>query len=191
MEEAKAEVFLPADTAVVKNGAHPEAGEVVPGSIPEARQDAVHEARPAERPALFWGAPVSGQEELNWFVPPLPDRESRDAELSGMLDRFGEMLEPQQPRRGWLLRWNYRTRAAAAGAELADVEREAQAQLARQHERSEHDLVRLDQKIADLRENLQQLDADLVEAKKDFAESAARAGLNCSAMPDHVPPRAW
>src|SRR5271166_1123764 len=99
MEEAKAEAFVPPESTVVKNGVRPDTGEAVWGEIQDPPHDAVGAERAPGRPALFWGAPVSGQEELSWFVPPLPDRESRDAQLEGMLDRFGSMLEPTQPRR--------------------------------------------------------------------------------------------
>jgi hypothetical protein len=132
------------------------------------------------QPSLFWSAPLSTQEELNWFVPPLPHHEDLQGQHEEMLGQFGGMLE-KQPKRAWLLKWNYRTRAAATGAELTSVEQEAQTQLARLQEQSERDLTRLDNKMALLRDSQQTLENELIQAKKSFAECAARAGLNCNA----------
>lgn len=137
------------------------------------------------RSSVFWN--TGGPDELNWYVPPLPDHADQDGPVEGMLDRFGELLR-DHPRRAWLLKWNYRTRAAATGAELAGVEREAQSELERRQERSERDVPRLDTKISLLRERQEKLEAELVEAKKEFAECAARAGLNCGSPPDPTPP---
>jgi hypothetical protein len=139
-------------------------------------------------PALFWSAPLSTQEELNWFVPPLPHHEDHHAQHEEMLQQFGGLMD-KQPKRAWLLKWNYRTRAAATGAELQDVEREAQAQLARLREQSERDVQRLDNKIGFLRDSQQTLEGELIEAKKSFAECAARAGLNCTAEDPPEPAR--
>jgi hypothetical protein len=144
----------------------------------------------SSQPSLFWSAPLSTQEELNWFVPPLPHQEDHQGRHEEMLDRFGGLLE-KQPKRAWLLKWNYRTRAAATGAELTAVEREAQAQLTRLQQQSERDVKQLDDKIVFLRDHQQTLESELIQAKKSFAECAARAGLNCNAGDPPEPARRY
>src|SRR5579871_4444530 len=170
--------FSTAAVVAGNNGVHPKPSVqdvhlMQPGDPAPAAANGKH-------PSLFWSAPLSTQEELNWFVPPLPHHEDLHGQHEEMLGHFGGLLE-KQPKRAWLLKWNYRTRAAATGAELTAVEREAQAQLARLQEQSERDVRRLDNKIAFLRDSQQTLESELMQAKKSFAECAARAGLNCNA----------
>jgi hypothetical protein len=178
-------------TAVVagSNGAHPKNSIQDVRLLSEVTAEAGESAaKNGKQPSLFWSAPLSAQEELNWFVPPLPHHEAHHGQHEEMLGQFGGLLE-KQPKRAWLLKWNYRTRAAATGAELADVEHEAQTQLVRLNEQSERDVKRLDNKIAFLRDSQQTLESELIEAKKSFAECAARAGLNCSAADPPEPVR--
>ena len=131
-----------------------------------------------EAPSLFWNSSLSEQEELNWFVPPLPYSEQADAPTAEMLEQFGQML-PQQPKRAWMLRWNYRTRAAATAAEQAHVEQEAQVQFARLKEQANREIQRIDADVTRLNAQQQELEQNLLSAQNAFAESAARAGLHC------------
>ena len=132
----------------------------------------------AASPALFWNAPLSGQDELNWFVPPLPHSASADAQAETMLDQFGGMMN-DQPRRAWLLRWNYKTRSAASASEQAHVEAEASTQLARLKTQAEREITRIDTEMTRLNAQLQTLDTQFLTAQNQFAESAAKAGLHC------------
>ena len=129
-------------------------------------------------PALFWNSPLDAHDELNWFVPPLPHTASADAQAEQMLGQFGAMME-NQPRRAWLLHWNYKTRSAAAAAEQAHVEDEAQVQVARIKAQAEREITRIDADMARLNAQRQDLEKDLLTAQNAFAEFAARAGLHC------------
>ena len=131
-----------------------------------------------DSPSLFWNSSLSDQEELNWFVPPLPHSEKADAPTEGMLEQFGQML-PQQPKRAWMLKWNYRTRSAATASEQAHVEQEAQGQFARIKEQAEREIQRIDSDVTRLNGQQQDLEQNLLQAQNAFAESAARAGLHC------------
>ncbi len=136
------------------------------------------EPQAVRSPSLFWNSSLSEQDELNWFVPPLPHSSEADNQASEMLAEFGEML-PQQPKRAWMLRWNYRTRAAATAEEQAHVEQEAQAQFARIREQAEREIQRIDADVVRLNAQGQELELNLLTAQNAFAESAARAGLHC------------
>lgn len=129
-------------------------------------------------PALFWNSPLSGQDELNWFVPPLPHSASADAQAETMLEQFGQMMN-DQPRRAWLLQWNYRTRSAASAAEQAHVESEANTQLARLKTQAEREITRIDAEMTRLNAQQQTLETEFLTAQNQFAESAAKAGLHC------------
>ena len=129
-------------------------------------------------PALFWNSPLSAQDELNWFVPPLPHSPAGDAQAETMLDQFSGMMS-DQPRRAWLLRWNYRTRSAASASEQSHVEAEAQTQLARLKTQAEREITRIDGDMTRLNAQRQELETGLLTAQNAFAESAARAGLHC------------
>ncbi len=129
-------------------------------------------------PALFWNAPLSGQDELNWFVPPLPHSASADAQAETMLAQFGQMMN-DQPRRAWLLQWNYRTRSAASAAEQAHVESEANTQLVRLKTQAEREITRIDAQMTRLNAQQQTLESEFLTAQNRFAESAAKAGLHC------------
>jgi hypothetical protein len=129
-------------------------------------------------PALFWNSPLDAHDELSWFVPPLPHNASADAQADQMLGQFGGMME-NQPRRAWLLRWNYKTRSAAAAAEQAHVEDEAQVQVARIKAQAEREITRIDADMARLNTQRQDLEKELLTAQNAFAEFAARAGLHC------------
>ncbi len=76
-----------------------------------------------EPPSLFWQSPLSEEEEVNWFVPPLPHRQERETEVLSHLAEFKELIGPKS-KRAWLLGWDYLTRASASAAEHVDVERE-------------------------------------------------------------------
>lgn len=129
-------------------------------------------------PSLFWNSSLTEQEELNWFVPPLPHSEKADAPTAEMLEQFGQML-PQQPKRAWMLKWNYRTRSAATAAEQAHVEQEAQGQFAQVKAQAEREIQRIDVDVKRLNAQQQELEQNLLRAQNAFAESAARAGLHC------------
>ena len=141
-------------------------------------------------PSLFWNGSLSEHDELNWFVPPLPYRKEADVETEELLNEFGRTMD-NQPRRAWLLRWNYRTRAAAAAAEQTLVEEEAQAIQARLNQQGERELIRIDTDMVRLNEQRQSLEKELLDAQNAFSEAAARAGLHCEALPpepSHQPP---
>ncbi len=132
-------------------------------------------------PSLFWNSPLADNDELNWFVPPVPYTQEADAATEALLTEFAGTME-NQPRRAWLLRWNYRTRSAAAAAEQAHVEQEAQAFQARLNQQGERELLRLDEDMVRLDNQRQALEQKLMDAQNAFAESAARAGLHCEVV---------
>lgn len=144
-------------------------------------------AATTNNPSLFWSSPLTDRDELNWFVPPLPYIQEADAATVAMLSEFARTME-HQPRRAWLLNWNYRTRSAAAAAEQVHVEQEAQAFQARLNRQSERELIRLDDDMVRLDDQRQALERQLMEAQNAFAEAAARAGLHCEVpLPEAEP----
>ena len=143
----------------------------------------------AQNPALFWNSPLTGQDELNWFVPPLPHKEEANGATEAMLDQFGAMMD-NQPRRAWMLKWNYKTRSAAAAAEQSHVEQEAQTHLGRIKTQAEREIERIDADMARLNLQRQELEKDLLTTQNAFAESAACAGLHCEVtLPTPEPPQ--
>ena len=208
MEDETLEVAMPDVAVVAGNGHHAEETHDAPslhplnnghangtngsgitqranGDVANVRLAASAEGQNA--PALFWNSPLSAQDELNWFVPPLPHTAAADAQTETMLDQFGRLME-SQPRRAWLLRWNYRTRSAASAAEQSHVESEAQTQLARLQTQSEREIARIETDVTRLNARRQELEAELLTAQNAFAESAARAGLHCEVTLDEAPP---
>jgi hypothetical protein len=139
-------------------------------------------AKPKDPPSLFWQQPIAAEEEVNWFVPPLPRREEQGEQIVGLLNELDTML-PHMPMRSWLARWNYHTRSAASAAEQVDVEREAERRFTEQCARGEVDGRRLDEMIQSLEGREQAIEGDLTGAQKEFAEAAARAGLSCEPDP--------
>ncbi len=130
--------------------------------------------------ALFWNSPLAQQGELNWFVPPVPSKSSETDSTHRMLSELGEMMEGE-PKRAWLMKWNYRTRSAASAAELEHVEQEAHEELARHTAKTDRDLHQIDTEISLLNNVRQELEKDLVDARNAFAEAAARTGFHCVA----------
>jgi hypothetical protein len=66
-------------------------------------------SKPKEPVSLFWQQPIAADEEVNWFVPPLPRREEQNDQVVGLLNELNTMM-PHMPMRSWLARWNYFTR---------------------------------------------------------------------------------
>lgn len=130
--------------------------------------------------ALFWNSPLAQQGELNWFVPPVPSQSSETDSTQRMLSELGEMMEGE-PKRAWLMKWNYRTRSAASAAELEHVEHEAHEEIARHTAKTDRDLHQIDTEISLLNNVRQELEKDLVDARNAFAEAAARTGFHCVA----------
>lgn len=147
-------------------------------------------AKPKDPISLFWQQPIAAEEEVNWFVPPLPRREEQGHQVEALLNELNTMV-PHMPMRSWLARWNYHTRASASAAEQVDVEREAERRFAEQCSRGEVDGRRLDEMIQSLEGREQSIESDLTDAQKEFAEAAARAGLSCEPDPKrlHAPPQ--
>jgi hypothetical protein len=139
-------------------------------------------AKPKDPPSLFWQQPIAAEEEVNWFVPPLPRREEQGEQVLGLLNDLDRMV-PHMPMRSWLTRWNYHTRSAASAAEQVDVEREAERRFAEQCARGEVDGRRLDEMIQSLEGREQTIEGELTNAQKEFAEAAACAGLSCEPDP--------
>jgi len=139
-------------------------------------------AKPKDPTSLFWQQPIAGEEEVNWFVPPLPRREEHGEQVVTLLNELDAMV-PHMPMRSWLARWNYHTRSAAAAAEQVDVEREADKRFTEQCARGEIDAGRLDGMIQSLEAREQAIEGELTDAQKEFAETAARAGLSCQPDP--------
>lgn len=135
-------------------------------------------AKPNQPVSLFWQQPISSEEEVNWFVPPLPRRPEQSAQIESMLDDLARMT-PDTPLRSWLTRWNYHTRSAASAAEQVDVELEAERRFVDLLARSEKDGKRLDVLIAALEAREKDIEEDVAAAQKEFAEAAAKAGLAC------------
>lgn len=129
-----------------------------------------------EPAALFWHQPISSEEEVNWFVPPLPRREEHGGQVVGLLDKLASMM-PDMPKRAWLMQWNYHTRASASAAEQADVERETDRRFAEHCERAKEDADKLAPLIEALETRERETEAELKAAQKQFAEAAAKAGL--------------
>ncbi len=138
-------------------------------------------SKPKEPTSLFWQQPIAAEEEVNWFVPPLPRREEQGEQVVGMLNDLSGLV-PHMPMRSWLAKWNYHTRSAAAAAEQVDVEREADKRFTEQVARGEVDAHRLDEMVQGLQAREHAVEAELTDAQKGFAESAARAGFAC--LPD-------
>jgi len=134
--------------------------------------------KPKDPSSLFWQQPIAADEEVNWFVPPLPRREEHSEQVVGLLNELTTMM-PHMPMRSWLARWNYHTRAAASAAEQVDVEREAERRFTEQIARGEVDGKRLDDMILSLEEREQVVERQVNEAQKEFADAAAAAGLSC------------
>ncbi len=132
-----------------------------------------------DAPSLFWNSSLSDQEELNWFVPPLPHSEKADAPTEEMLNQFGQML-PQQPKRAWMLKWNYRTRSAATAAEQAHVEQEAQGQFARIKEQAEREIQRIDSDVKRLNATAAGIGAQSASTRKTLLPSPPPA-RDCTA----------
>ena len=131
-----------------------------------------------EPPSLFWQSPLSEEEEVNWFVPPLPHRQEREAEVLSQLAEFKELIGPKS-KRAWLLGWDYLTRASSSAAEHVDVEREADLKFKERLEEAKRDSELINQSIAALKQRETEVQTKLEVAQKDFAESAAHAGLSC------------
>ncbi|HLJ54171.1 MAG TPA: hypothetical protein VKT77_03975 [Chthonomonadaceae bacterium] len=142
-------------------------------------------SKPKEPTSLFWQQPISADEEVNWFVPPLPRREDQTEQVAGLLNELSGMV-PHMPMRSWLAKWNFHTRAAASAAEQVDVEREAEKRFAEQIARGEVDGRHLDEQIQALEARELVVENDLTEAQKGFAEAAARAGLSCEPDPHRL-----
>ena len=128
--------------------------------------------------SLFWQQPIAAEEEVNWFVPPLPRREEQGEQVVGLLNELQTMM-PHMPMRSWLAKWNYHTRAAASAAEQVDVEREAERRFSEQCARGEVDGKHLDEMIQSIEVREQAIERELTDAQKEFAEAAAKAGLSC------------
>src|SRR5258708_12667420 len=75
--------------------------------------------------SLFWQQPLSDQEEVNWFVPPLPHREERHEQVVGLLDQLKGLMVGL-PQRAWLMHWNYHTPSPAPAPQHADVKHKAE-----------------------------------------------------------------
>ncbi len=142
-------------------------------------------AKPKEPTSLFWQQPIAAEEEVNWFVPPLPRREEQGEQVEQLLKELNSMV-PHMPMRSWLAKWNYHTRSAASAAEQVDVEREAEKRFSEQCARGEVDGRRLDEMIHSLEGREQAIEGELTDAQKAFAEAAARAGLACLPDPNRL-----
>lgn len=143
---------------------------------------------PGSPVSLFWQHPISDQEEVNWFVPPLPRREEKHEEVNGLLSELCDHMK-DTPMRAWLVRWNYATRSAAAAGEEVDVELEAEQRFAIQQERAEVECKKIDAMLSSLENREKETETELIAAQKSFAEASANAGLACNPDPKYLTSR--
>ena len=127
--------------------------------------------------SLFWQSPLSEDEEINWFVPPLPHREEHGEEVVEHLRKLQGMMQGT-PKRAWLLHWDYLTRTSSSAKEHIEVERESESRFSATLKRSGEEAERLDKAIASLRLREEEIRNRLESAQKEFAEAAASAGLS-------------
>ena len=144
--------------------------------------------KPPDPSSLFWQSPLSGEEEIEWFVPPLPLREEHGGEVVEHLQKLQGMMQGS-PKRAWLLHWDYLTRTSSSAKEHIEVERESEIRFKETIRRAREEAQRLDGAIEGLRVREEEVRSDLEVAQKQFAEAAATAGLSVETHPKVSEPK--
>ncbi|CEK12687.1 hypothetical protein [Chthonomonas calidirosea] len=168
------------DDPDVVAGLEKEGRAVVNGRVeePSSASMEVKGASEATKQALFW--PSGFASDMVWHVPPIglsPEERARQEALLNQLEGHCRDF----PRRFWLLRWNYWTRAVAATEEQRAVEHEVQELLEQLKAENAKEQARLAKQIELLREREAELRIELLQERRRFAESVGRAGLR---LPD-------
>ncbi|HLH81155.1 MAG TPA: hypothetical protein VKV29_12840 [Chthonomonas sp.] len=166
------------DDPDVVSGLERDGRAVVNGRMDEPSSVPAKGASEPTKRALFW--PSGFTNDMVWHVPPIglsaEERARQEALLNQLEGQFRDF-----PRRFWLLRWNYWTRAVAATEEQLAVEAEVQEVLERLKAENAKEQERLERQIELLREHETELKTELLQERRRFAESVGRAGLR---LPD-------
>ncbi|HLI48727.1 MAG TPA: hypothetical protein VKV18_08585 [Chthonomonas sp.] len=166
------------DDPDVVSGLEREGRAVVNGRVEEPSSVAAKGESKAAKRALFWPSGFAG--DMVWHVPPIglsaEERARQEALLNQLEGHFRDF-----PRRFWLLRWNYWTRAVAATEEQLAVEDEVQELLEQLKAENTKEQERLERQIELLREQETELKMELLQERRRFAESVGQAGLR---LPD-------
>ena len=138
-------------------------------------------------PTVFWHDPNRRRDEVRWLEPPLDleDGSGDGNRAEALLTELRRVL-PGLPLTTWRLLWKYYTLARAATHDLLALERECRHALAARNRVAEQRRAEIEAELRQLKEQRQSVEQELNEALPQFAEAAARAGIECEPDPEKV-----